>query len=140
MIAKSLARLFNLPRGSLLYGLVYLYTAFAVSALIHSIAEFTIDPSYFGRSAPFFSVQAVGITVESLAISLVHKSASSFLARCVGYVWVVAWLMITAPWLVDTLFDEGIFYALPVSPTRAFVGILEARLGFSVKELFSAAV
>ena len=99
-----------------------LYVGFAVSGLLHCGGDLMVDPSLklFGASFPFFFSQAVAITLEDVVIALAQRSGikvPQVLARALGYAWAVAWLCISAPWLINWMLRAGISdtHRIPVS-------------------------
>ena len=99
-----------------------LYVGFAVSGLLHCGGDLMVDPSrkLFGASFPFFFSQAIAITFEDGMIGLVRRSGVKVppgLARAAGYAWAVAWLCISAPWMINWTLRAGIIdtQRVPVS-------------------------
>jgi hypothetical protein len=75
---------------------------FYISGLIHLAPDLTIGiPLKESSAIMFFTFQAVGIMIEDLAQSLndwIGLVKSSIVARCIGYIWLAAWLVWTIPW------------------------------------------
>ena len=97
-----------------------LYVGFAISGLLHCGGDLMVDPSLFGASFPFFFSQAVAITFEDAVIESVRRSGIKVplvLARTVGYVWAIAWLSISWPWLFNWKLYAGVTESqhLPIS-------------------------
>ncbi|KIK56853.1 hypothetical protein GYMLUDRAFT_75913 [Collybiopsis luxurians FD-317 M1] len=105
---NKLIQLLQIPSKSIPAGLIKLYTTFLISALLHSVGDYTISPEYYGLSFLFFILQPVAITCEELIKCLLHKYVEQerlerfyFAGKVIGYIWVGWWLTETAPFLLD---------------------------------------
>ena len=97
-----------------------------------------VDPSgkLFGASFPFFFSQAIAITFEDTMIGFVQRSGIKVplvLARAVGYVWAIAWLSFSWPWLFNWRLYAGVTDGqyLPISlidRIAPYLGATVARL------------
>ena len=104
------------------------YTAFLLSALIHSFGDLMLGTQHFGRSLPFFLANAAAITFEDALIALgkslgIGKEGPTCATRLLGYAWVVLWVRFSAPMYVDWMFESGVVAnpVLPFSPMRSLV-------------------
>ncbi|RBA17527.1 hypothetical protein FPRO05_11242 [Fusarium proliferatum] len=92
----------HLPKTSLITRHTKNLVVFYISGLIHLAPDLTIGmPLKESSAIMFFTFQAVGIMIEDLVQSLNDKIGlvkSSIMARCIGYVWLAAWLVWTIPW------------------------------------------
>lgn len=112
-LGKACCRALGLQPGTWKSRYTQLYVGFAVSGLLHCGGDLLVDPSrkLFGASFPFFFSQAVAITFEDAVIALVRRGGvkvPQVLARAVGYAWAIAWLCISAPWLINWTLRAGI--------------------------------
>ncbi|PCH37570.1 hypothetical protein WOLCODRAFT_146721 [Wolfiporia cocos MD-104 SS10] len=104
---KRACRLFGLRPGTWASSYTQLYIGFAASGLMHCGGDLALRSSLFGTSFTFYIAQAVAISLEDAATAISCKIIGSgkvnrhrqYLARLVGYVWVVAWLTLSSPWL-----------------------------------------
>lgn len=135
---KASCRALGLQSGTWQSRYTQLYVGFAVSGLLHCGGDLLVDPSHklFGASFPFFFSQAVAITFEDAVIALVRRSGvkvPQVLARAVGYAWAVAWLCLSAPWLINWTLRAGIIdmNRIPIS----LVDRVAPSLGTSVARL-----
>ena len=101
------------PRGSNRSSYTQLYFAFFLSGAIHFAGDFMSQKRTVYHSFKFFFLQAVGITLEDLAICVgkqllhqrgikpdlgrVSESWAGTAARILGYCWVILWLCLTLP-------------------------------------------
>ncbi|KAI0718586.1 membrane bound O-acyl transferase family-domain-containing protein [Cerioporus squamosus] len=125
---KLTVRALHIPRGTWLSSQVQVYTAFILSAFIHSTGDLMLGTQHFGRSFPFFLANAVAITFEDAIITLgkslgIGTKGPTRVMRLVGYAWVVLWVRFSAPMYVDWMFESGVVEnpVLPFSPTRSLV-------------------
>ena len=133
---RFVTRLFRIPRRTKLAGLTQTYAAFIISGLLHAQASYclrAVPPftSFYDRFTClfiFFFLQAVGITIEDLAISTykalhgnsdtrvssgntkdsevkskIGPKGSQYLwwAPWMGRVWVISWGLFTAQWALN---------------------------------------
>ncbi|KAN0061211.1 hypothetical protein ACQY0O_006947 [Thecaphora frezii] len=144
-LADGVTSAFGLPATPLLQ----LWLAFAQSALLHSLPNCTMLHRFPWSSSAFFLLQPAGIAFERLVLRRLglvpgsgsgqapapatSASASSGDAaktrrrwqEAVGLVWVMAWLAVTGPLLMDEYVAARLFYmdSVPVSVVRP---VLEA--------------
>jgi len=116
-------------KGSWVSSYIQLYTAFTISALIHTAGDIVVGAHHFGRSFPFFFIQAVAITLEDTAIALAKRTSlfhSPFLARALGFTWVGFWFASLMPYVIEWCVDLGFTRTelFPFSPTRFLLRIL----------------
>ncbi|KAJ6533175.1 membrane bound O-acyl transferase family-domain-containing protein [Mycena capillaripes] len=102
---KHLAhRVLKLSPGSNASAYVQLYTAFAISGLIHYATE-TMAFRHWGSGAQtFFMLQACAITLEDFIVFVAKKAGfrKGLRIRVLGYAWTWAWLALTLPaWQVQ---------------------------------------
>ena len=85
-------RVLNLPKQSLASRLIYLYVGFLMTATVHVYGAYCLSGHDMGQ-ARFFLSQAVAISAEDLVIRVATRLGikDGALARCIGYLWVVAW-------------------------------------------------
>lgn len=134
----------GLDPGGVAAELVGVFVAFGISGVGHAVAMWTLDRSLGWGQIAFFMLQAVGILVETV-VCRAYVSATTYsrkpphekgmilgktdkslggteklVARLVGYVWVVGWLVYTAPLQTDEFILAGLYRAnpAPVSPTH----------------------
>ncbi|KAF5615427.1 toxin biosynthesis (Tri7) [Fusarium sp. NRRL 52700] len=92
----------HLPKTSTITHHTKNLVVFYLSGLIHLAPDLTIGmPLKESSAVVFFAFQAVGIMIEDLVQSLnnrIRLVKSSIVARCIGYVWLAAWLVWTIPW------------------------------------------
>ncbi|KAF5539129.1 toxin biosynthesis protein [Fusarium mexicanum] len=92
----------NLPKDSPITRYTKNLVVFYISGLIHLAPDLAIGmPVRESSAIVFFTFQAVGIMIEDLVQSLNDRIGlvkSPIVARCVGYVWLMAWLVWTIPW------------------------------------------
>ena len=98
-----------------------LFIAFFISGLIHQSAEYIIYQKWGGHALEFFLLQAVGITCESIIISLAARAGFSSkpnrFYKFIGFVWVFTWFTYCLPILLDEmvhagLVDDGLNFSL----------------------------
>lgn len=125
---KATVHALHIPRGTWLSSQVQVYTAFLLSALIHSFGDLMLGTQHFGRSFPFFLANAAAITFEDSLIAFgkslgIGKDGPTRATRLLGYVWVVLWVRFSAPMYVDWMFESGVVAnpVLAFSPTRSLV-------------------
>ncbi|RDX42847.1 hypothetical protein OH76DRAFT_1458595 [Lentinus brumalis] len=125
---KLVVRALRIPRGTRLSLLVQVWTAFLLSALIHSFGDVMVGKRYIGRSVPFFLSNAAAVTFEQTLIALAKSigiagEESTRAMKLLGYAWVVLWVRLSAPMYVDWMFESGVVESpvLPFSPTRSLV-------------------
>ncbi len=125
---KLAIRALHIPRGTWLSSQVQVYTAFLLSALIHSTGDLMLGTQHFGRSFPFFIANALAITLEDAVVALgtsmgIGESGPTQATRLLGYAWVMLWVRFSAPMYVDWMFESGVVESpvLPFSPTRSLV-------------------
>jgi len=90
-----------------------------------------INPAHFGRSAPFFLLQPLGIAMEGIVVTVVQKShipVTPIISKLVGYCWVCLWLTLTVPLFIDVLLDEGVYSVAQFSPTRLLLDYLHISI------------
>ncbi|KAI0768177.1 membrane bound O-acyl transferase family-domain-containing protein [Trametes elegans] len=93
-------RAFGVPRGTLVSRLVLVNVAFAVSGLIHSAGDLAYNGVCFGRSWPFFALNGLAVSLESILAPSARRagiSGKSRAWRLLGYVWVWAWFTYSGP-------------------------------------------
>ncbi|RPD52491.1 hypothetical protein L226DRAFT_617898 [Lentinus tigrinus ALCF2SS1-7] len=127
---KLVVRMLRIPRGTWLSSQTQVYTAFLVSALLHSFGDIMVDKREFGRSFPFFLSQAAAITFEDTVIALGKsygiaggKEGPPRAIKVLGYAWVLLWLQFSGPMYVDWLYEARIVGDpfLPFSPVRSLL-------------------
>lgn len=92
------------------------YSAFAVTGLIHVGGEYSLTGSWTYRHAlQFFLLQAVGITFEFVVIEGIGRrfSVRGPLWQCIGYLWVIIWFVYTIPNFIDPLLRGGFAETAP---------------------------
>ncbi|RPD61545.1 hypothetical protein L227DRAFT_562600 [Lentinus tigrinus ALCF2SS1-6] len=127
---KLVVRTLHIKRGTWLSSQTQVYTAFLLSALIHSFGDLMLGRQHFGRSFPFFLANAMAITFEDAVIALGQSLGLGFgkegptrAVRLLGYAWVIFWVRYSAPMYVDWMFESGVVEnpVLTFSPTRTLV-------------------
>lgn len=111
-VSNFLARdILRLPRPSVLERYTNIYFAFLGSGVFHLIYDlFLGSPTRESKAVVFFSSFALGIMIED-GIQAVWRRLSGDKSgeresgagvplwhKAVGFIWVAAWLLITAPW------------------------------------------
>ncbi|KAI0768199.1 membrane bound O-acyl transferase family-domain-containing protein [Trametes elegans] len=101
-------RAFNIPRGTLLSGFLLVNVAFAITGLTHSAGDLAYGRACFGRSWPFFALNGLVVSLESVLAPFARRagiSGKSRVWRLLGYVWVWAWFVYSLPpfqrWTVE---------------------------------------
>ena len=110
-------KILNFPRSSNRSSYTQLYVAFFLSAILHSSADFMLAKRMAYYSFKFFLLQAVAITFEDLVIHIAkrllrrggieldpgkaNESLIGAAVRVIGYSWVILWLCLTLPVLLD---------------------------------------
>ncbi|KIK56851.1 hypothetical protein GYMLUDRAFT_247399 [Collybiopsis luxurians FD-317 M1] len=125
---KKLVQTLRIPPKSPTAAFLKLYTAFLVSGTVHFIGDLMVrKPEYYGVSILFFTLQAVGITIEELLKFFVRRyghgwdrTLPDWVGKGVGYVWVLYWLTLTMPVLIDPATEVGFDKEslIPVSPVK----------------------
>lgn len=91
-----------------------LYTAFAISALIHTAGEYSMLGYWTHRHAlRFFLLQPVAITLETIVIGQTSKSSVRWPLRFIGYLWVIMWFVYLVPGWIDPLLRGGLAQTIP---------------------------
>ncbi|OAL66244.1 hypothetical protein A7C99_3352 [Trichophyton rubrum] len=98
-------RVLRISRGTQLYRYARLVTIFAVSALMHVLVDVASGLSLTSSGAArFFLTQAFGIIIEDIVVSIYYnfmvkdRSRGSYLLeKCVGFVWVCAFMIWSSP-------------------------------------------
>lgn len=109
-------KLLRLPRHTRLSRLCYVIVVFAISGLFHALSDLTQGiPSNESGALRFFVIQAFAIMFEDSVTALFTRSKkltggykpyalTIFVARVLGYCWVVAWLTWSTPiWIFPSL-------------------------------------
>lgn len=115
--SQALARNLGLQARSAASEFAILFTSFFLSGLIHYGGDYCMmsDLREVGPMV-FFLLQAVGIVVESCAISLAMslgvKKGNAFL-RWMGYLWVLLWISWTLPFWTDPYHKFGMREWMP---------------------------
>ncbi|KIK56852.1 hypothetical protein GYMLUDRAFT_1012246 [Collybiopsis luxurians FD-317 M1] len=130
---KKLVQILRVPPKSPTAAFLKLYTAFLVSGTVHFLGDLMVrKPEYYGVSILFFTLQAVGITTEELFKFFVRRyghgwdrTLPDWAGRGVGYVWVLYWLTLTMPVLIDPATKVGFDREslIPVSPVRVLFSL-----------------
>ncbi|KAJ7283325.1 membrane bound O-acyl transferase family-domain-containing protein [Mycena rebaudengoi] len=93
---RLLARTLGLQKGTNASSYVQLYTAFALSGVLHFVADYKMHRSLTpGGSLVFFTIQAVAITLEDFVLFLARKLGVKPAAwwTFAGYAWVSVWFV-----------------------------------------------
>ncbi|PCH35769.1 hypothetical protein WOLCODRAFT_133975 [Wolfiporia cocos MD-104 SS10] len=109
-IGKAVCQLLCLRPRSKASSYVQLYAAFAVSGLMHCGGDLMVSRGIFGASFPFYFMQAIAIMFEDAVIGIARRlglKSSNAWTRFVGYIWLVVWLGISAPWYVNWSMRAG---------------------------------
>ncbi|KAI0718577.1 membrane bound O-acyl transferase family-domain-containing protein [Cerioporus squamosus] len=125
---KLVVRALRIPRGTWLSFLVQVWTAFFLSALIHSFGDVMIGKQHYIRSFPFFLSNAAAITFEHTVIALaqsfgIGREGPTRAVKLLGYAWVVLWMRFSAPMFVDWMYESGMVetHVLLFSPVKSLV-------------------
>ncbi|TFK89518.1 hypothetical protein K466DRAFT_661471 [Polyporus arcularius HHB13444] len=125
---KLVVRALRIPRGTNFSLLVQVWTAFLLSALIHSFGDVMVGKRYFGRSFPFFLSNAAAVTFEQTLIALAKSvgiagEEPTRAMKLLGYAWVVLWVRFSAPMFADWIYKTGMVEnaVLPFSPVKSLV-------------------
>lgn len=100
--------------------------AFFLSGMLHSVGDYMVGREHFGRSLPFFVAQAVAITLEEPMFNFLAGRSTvlpASAARTLGYLWVMIWLLVSAPLLIDPARKFGFLNEemVPDSPIRSVI-------------------
>ncbi|KAI0768192.1 membrane bound O-acyl transferase family-domain-containing protein, partial [Trametes elegans] len=127
-IGKIAVRILRVPRNTWLSSQVQIHAAFATSALLHSMGDLVLNPAAFGRSSPFFVLNALAITAEDTIGAIarragIPRATDSFALRILGYTWVTLWILNTVPLYLSWVYanEFGGYSSLPYSPVREVV-------------------
>ncbi|KAF9269846.1 hypothetical protein L218DRAFT_293298 [Marasmius fiardii PR-910] len=100
---------FHFRRGSRGYEMTILYTGFMLTGIIHQVGDMMMHRDITaGGSLVFFPLQAIGITLESIAIGGSWMACPSWIRKTIGYLWVLSWFIWCAPIYVDPLLQGGL--------------------------------
>jgi hypothetical protein len=137
ILGKSTANVLSLKPKSTAFFFVELYAAFLFSGIMHSAGDAMMNPQYLGVSLHFFIYQPMAITFETIVITLAKKSGlpiSTFLARLIGYSWVILWFSVSMPLFFNLRVESGLSRSttFPFSPTKTLLSYLELRTGFDI--------
>ncbi|KAI0768178.1 membrane bound O-acyl transferase family-domain-containing protein [Trametes elegans] len=121
-------RVFGIPRGGWLSGLVQINLAFNLSGLAHCVGDLMVSPVHFGRSWTFFALNGLVVTLESVVFALAKRvgiQGGSRALRFLGYAWVYFWFMkcsgpVYQEYLVE-IWHNTRQPLMSYSPTKAFV-------------------
>ncbi|KAJ7030352.1 membrane bound O-acyl transferase family-domain-containing protein [Mycena alexandri] len=112
-------QILRLPPGGNPSAYVQLYTAFAISAWVHYLAETMALRHWQGGALVFFMLQPLAITLEDFLIFLARRTGfrGGSAARLAGYAWTWAWLALSLPVWQMPLVRAGLMdkEAMPVS-------------------------
>ncbi|KAI0768181.1 membrane bound O-acyl transferase family-domain-containing protein [Trametes elegans] len=116
----------GVPRGTWLNALIRINVAFALSGIAHSIGDLMLGNAHFGRSWPFFAVNGIAVTIESLVFSLSKRAGikgDSRTLRWLGYVYVYLWFTYSGPLYQQWMFENECSSkaVIPYSPTRHII-------------------
>ncbi|KAJ2919970.1 hypothetical protein MD484_g490, partial [Candolleomyces efflorescens] len=103
------ADVFN-ARSKHLRALINLYTAFLISATIHYLGDYAVLKDWTGGSMVFFMLQPVAITFEILVLRIFRATGirvPGWLAKTLGYTWVLVWFTVTLSMWVEPLVRAG---------------------------------
>ena len=122
-------RVLGLRRGTLVSRYLRLLLAFSLSGAIHGVAEVasgvrSADRGHF----LFFTIQAFAIMFEDLVQFLYRRAGSplpTFLARLIGYCWVIAWHLNLGSYVTYSV----VMYGDDPSPSK-LAPVLKQVLGF----------
>ncbi|KAF8998389.1 membrane bound O-acyl transferase family-domain-containing protein [Cyathus striatus] len=101
-----------------LYTFARLTAAFFTSAIIHISGDYMLMGHLSSGAFVFFMLQPFGIAFERVVMSAFgfdfgkgkgKEVRPGVLGRYLGYVWVLAWFVVTAPIMVDTMVHAGVF-------------------------------
>lgn len=119
---KKLTQLLKVPQKSRKSAFIQLYIAFFLSGTLHSFGDYMVGREHLGRSLPFFIAQAVAITLEEPIIARSNVLPAPA-ARTLGYLWVMVWLLVSAPLVIDPARKFGFLdeEMIPDSPIRSAI-------------------
>ncbi|KAJ7197408.1 membrane bound O-acyl transferase family-domain-containing protein [Mycena pura] len=102
---KFIAKTLGLRKGTNASAYVQLYTAFFLSAILHTISDYMMHRRLTKSGSPlFFALQPVAITLEDFVLFFAWKTRMDVRPtmwwKLLGYIWVSAWfLCVYSPWL-----------------------------------------
>ncbi|KAJ8081438.1 hypothetical protein PM082_007281 [Marasmius tenuissimus] len=111
-------RVLRLKEGSLPYHLVSCLTAFIITGVLHEVSDSMTRKDRkltVGSSLVFFSLQPIGIALESLVIHFgqntfglaerdgSRKPGPNFLWKVAGYIWVACWFVWCGPLFIAAI-------------------------------------
>ncbi|KAJ7088163.1 membrane bound O-acyl transferase family-domain-containing protein [Mycena epipterygia] len=103
--------LLRLPPGSVAALWVQICTAFALSGVVHYLAEsVALGPAGRSGSLIFFGIQPAAIALEMFVAALSRRAGVALppaISRALGYVWVFGWFCATLPIMQDPLIQAG---------------------------------
>ena len=98
----------HLKKGTKASFYVQIYTAFAISAIMHAASDYFLLGNWSeGGALRFFLLQAVGITIETTVIDIAKWLSVRGSWHYIGYVWVIMWFTYTIPGWMDPLYRAG---------------------------------
>ncbi|KAI8990714.1 membrane bound O-acyl transferase family-domain-containing protein [Trametes punicea] len=126
--SRALTNALGFKKGTNASSYTQLYTAFALSGLIHVGGDVMCGPPYVDKSLVFFLANAVAITFEDAVIAMGRRFLNlgpgpTRWMKWVGYIWVVTWFYIVAPLHVDWMLHlPGAIHEelLPFSIVRSY--------------------
>ncbi|KZT51242.1 hypothetical protein CALCODRAFT_443331 [Calocera cornea HHB12733] len=121
----------GLKKGTPLLRYSELYLTFFLSGAVHWVGSYALLRQYAGanRTVLFFLLQAAVITLEDLLVAFGKRLGikDGWPVRLLGYVWVVAWLVLLTPIWTEPLVKAG-FLELSHQNEFSFVqGIWEGK-------------
>ncbi|CDO77904.1 hypothetical protein BN946_scf184692.g2 [Trametes cinnabarina] len=103
---RALSNALGFKMGTNASSYTQLYTAFALSGVMHVWGDFVLGSEHIGKSMGFFLANACAITFEDAVIAasrrlLGHRQEPTRWTKRIGYLWVIAWFYLVGPLFVD---------------------------------------
>ncbi|TFK34577.1 membrane bound O-acyl transferase family-domain-containing protein [Crucibulum laeve] len=124
--ATSITRLLRLPRRSMVSSLVYLFSLFFVSGVVHGGGEYMMAEHGGLGAFKFFLLQAVAVAFEKLMVAFFgdllsgtstqdvtehhkHAQPSRIILKLLGYIWTWSWFVWSIPYMLNPMITAGMF-------------------------------
>jgi Membrane bound O-acyl transferase family len=87
-----------------------LFTTFFLSGVVHYAGDYTLRQDWKGYSIQFFTVQALGVTLEDVITGVGKRvgARSNWLVRLLGYAWVILWFAYWHPYWIEAQLSAGV--------------------------------
>jgi hypothetical protein len=112
---RAVARIIGVCPHTELWGIVLVWTAFAISGAVHALLIAPGDEGEYARFVAvfgFFILQAVGLTIESLFLITPARDLPLYEVglkdeKILGRMWTFEWLLLSGYWAANSWFDTN---------------------------------